>query len=90
MNLCVCVCVCVCVQACLMKISELAEPGQDQNVEEDWGAQQAEKKMLSAWSVHTNTHRHTHTHTHTNILTHTSLLSVVASASTVCVARSML
>lgn len=48
MNLCVCVSVCVCMQTCLMKISELAEPGQDQNVEEDWGAQQAEKRMLSA------------------------------------------
>lgn len=39
---------CVCTQACLMKISELAEPEQDRNVEEDWGAQQAEKRMRSA------------------------------------------
>lgn len=31
-----------------MKISELAESGQDQNVEENWGAQQAEKKILFA------------------------------------------
>ena len=31
-----------------MELSELAESGQDRNVEEDWGAQQAEKRMLSA------------------------------------------
>lgn len=44
-----------------------------------------EKRMLSAWSAHTHTNTHTPIHTYTNI---PSLLSVMASALTVCVARS--
>lgn len=66
-NLCVCVLLCVCVDEDI----RVSRAGQDRNVEEDWGKEDA--VCLKC------------THTSPNI---PSLLSVMASALTVCVARS--
>lgn len=79
MHLCVCVCKCVYWQVCLIKISELAEWGRIGMLRRIGGLNR-QKRRCRLPEIHTTIRTHTHT----------LPLPVMASAPTVCVARSML